>query len=144
MPMTVHSAVRHWHLVFVTLSIGGFAVRGLWRIAGRALPQSGWRHKLPHINDTLLLAAGIGLTVITGQYPLADAWLTAKLLGLLAYIALGWVALRESTGPGARVLAWLGALLAFGYVASVAVTRSPWGCVLWIGLINPAGGSAAF
>jgi len=36
--------------------------------------------------DSLLLLAGIALALIIRQYPFRDAWLTAKLLALIAYI----------------------------------------------------------
>ena len=38
---------------------------------------------LPHVNDTLLLLAAIGLSVVQQQYPFVHGWVTAKVLGLL-------------------------------------------------------------
>ena len=61
---------------------------------------SRWIRVLPHINDTVLLSAAVGLVLMSGQYPFVDAWLTAKVLGLTAYIILGSLALRTEThGP---------------------------------------------
>jgi uncharacterized membrane protein SirB2 len=48
-------------------------------------------------------------------------------LGLLAYIVLGTIALKRGRTPGQRAAAFLGALLAAGYVVSVAMTRDPRG-----------------
>ena len=137
--MGIYPAIKHLHLLFVSLSIGGFVFRGLWRLSGRRLPRTGWPHRLPHINDTLLLLAGVALAVITDQYPIVDAWLTAKMLGLLVYIVLGWIALGEAAGRSLRAFAWLGALLAFGYVASVALTKSPLGVLAWLLPLKSAG-----
>jgi threonine/homoserine/homoserine lactone efflux protein len=64
---------------------------------------------VPHVNDTLLLVAAIGLSIVLQQYPFVHAWVTAKVLGLLAYIGLGMFALRRgrSKAPARRLLAGL-------------------------------------
>ena len=92
-----------------------------------------WLKWAPHLNDTILLAAAIGLATMSGQYPFVAPWLTAKIVGLLAYILLGVVALRPGRPRGVRIAAWLAALAVFGYVVSVALTRSPAGGLLWLG-----------
>ena len=92
-----------------------------------------WLRWAPHVNDTLLLAAAVGLAVMSGQYPLARSWLTAKIVGLLTYILLGMVALKPGRPRGVRIAAWLSALAVFGYVVSVAVTRNPAGLLSWLG-----------
>ena len=53
----------------------------------------------------------------------AAARLTAKLLGLLAYIGLGLVALRLGRTKSIRIGAWLLAQLVLVYVVAVAITR---------------------
>jgi len=58
--------------------------------------------------------------------------LTAKVFGLLAYIVLGSVALKRGRTMQIRVVAGLASLVAFGYVVSAALTRSPWGFLSWI------------
>jgi uncharacterized membrane protein SirB2 len=141
--MDLYHSVKHLHVACVTLSIAGFVCRGLWRISGRALPRRGWRHWAPHANDTVLLLAAIALAVITDQYPLVNAWLTAKMLGLLVYITLGWIALKEGIGKTTRLVAWALALAAFAYVVSVALTKNPMGFLIWLSQLSPGGGSAA-
>ena len=84
-----------------------------------------WVRVLPHINDTVLLAAGIWLAFMLREAPGASSWLTAKIASLPVYIALGIVALRPGPTKRLRVGAWLAALAVFGYMAAVAVTRSP-------------------
>ncbi len=61
-----------------------------------------WLRIAPHLNDTLLLAAAIALAAMSAQYPFVQGWLTAKLLALLAYIALGRVALGKEGSPRRR------------------------------------------
>jgi uncharacterized membrane protein SirB2 len=125
--MDLYHSVKHLHVACVTLSISGFVCRGLWRISGRLLPRRGWLHWAPHANDTVLLLAAIALTLITTQYPLVNAWLTAKMLGLFAYITLGWIALKEGLGTNTRLAVLTLALVAFAYVVAVALTKDPMG-----------------
>jgi uncharacterized membrane protein SirB2 len=77
------------------------------------------------VNDSVLLAAGVWLAVLLRQVPGESAWLTAKLVGLVVYIALGMLALRFLRSKGQRISAWLAALAVFGYIVAVAVTHSP-------------------
>jgi len=83
--------------------------------------------KAPHYLDTALLLSGIWLAINLQQYPWTAPWLTAKLLALVVYVALGSLALRGKT-PRIRYPALIGALLVVAYMASVASTRSasPW------------------
>jgi uncharacterized membrane protein SirB2 len=81
---------------------------------------------VPHLNDTLLLAAAIWMTVVIHQYPGTHAWLTAKVAGLLVYIALGMVALKRGKTRRVRIAAWVAAQAVFFYIVAVALTRSVW------------------
>lgn len=82
---------------------------------------------LPHINDTVFLLSGIALAAMLQQYPVSHDWLTAKVLGLLTYIALGSLALKRARRKNVRVLCLVLALLTFAWVVSVALTRSTFG-----------------
>ena len=118
------------HLTSVSASFLLYTLRGVWMLSESPWADTFWARRLPHINDTVLLTAGILLAVILHQYPLTHAWLTAKFVGLLLHIGLGFVAFRATLNRRARVAAWLGSLLAFGYIVAVALTRSP---LLWLG-----------
>lgn len=123
----MYLAVKHVHLLCVALSGAGFFWRGLLMLRGSRWLSLGWVRVVPHINDTVLLVAGISLAVMSGRYPFVDAWLTAKLSGLILYILLGSLALKAGRTRRVRVLAWLAALAVFGWMVSVAVTRQPAG-----------------
>lgn len=84
-----------------------------------------WVKILAPIIDTVLLVSAIALTIKISQYPFVDHWLTAKVLALVFYIALGMVALNYGKTKKIRITAWLGALFCFSYIASVAVTHNP-------------------
>ncbi len=113
------------HVLSVATSITLFTVRGVWMMTDSARLQRRWVKVVPHAVDTVLLASAVALAVMSSQYPLQQAWLTAKVLGLIAYIALGMIALRYGRTRKIRVSAWLLALLVFAYIVSVAVTRNP-------------------
>jgi uncharacterized membrane protein SirB2 len=91
------------------------------------LLKAPWVRIAPHVVDTLLLASAIALAVIIQQYPGLHGWLTAKVIGLIAYIGLGVVALNRGKTRVVRISAWIAALVVFGYIASVAMTKSPLG-----------------
>lgn len=78
---------------------------------------------VPHVNDSLLLAAGVVLALRLQQYPLVHGWLTAKLVGLIVYIGLGLVALRFGRTRRVRLISWAAALVVYLYIVGVALTR---------------------
>jgi uncharacterized membrane protein SirB2 len=118
-------ALKHIHVACVALSYAGFFARGVWMIRDSAMLQRRWVKVLPHVNDTLLLATAIALAVMLRQYPFVHGWLTAKTLALVAYIALGSVALRPGRPKPARVAAWIAAQAVFLYIVAVALARTP-------------------
>ena len=124
--MTAYVALRELHIACVVLSYAGFVVRGVWMMRDAPLLAARWVRIAPHVNDTLLLATAIALAVMSGQYPLQQGWLTAKVIALVLYIALGMVALRPGRTRTRRVAAWIAAQLVFLYIVAVAVTRNPW------------------
>lgn len=120
--------VKHLHVTCVALSISLFALRGTFELASR--PWRQWRllRVAPHLVDTLLLGSALWLAWRIGQYPFVDAWLTAKVLALVAYILLGMRALGRSTPQAQRLPYFVAALLSVGYIVGVALTHSAnWG-----------------
>jgi uncharacterized membrane protein SirB2 len=124
--------IKHLHVACVVLSIGGFLLRGILMLADSPRRHARWLRVVPHVNDALLLAAALALSVLIQHYPFVDAWLTAKVFGLLLYIVLGSVALKAGRTRAVRTAAWFAALAVFGYVASVALTKDVRGAFLWL------------
>ncbi len=120
-------AIRSFHESAVALSIGGFAARAGAGLAGAAWVRTRWARTLPHVVDTALLASALALVAMLRVNPLATPWLAAKLCGLVAYIALGVVALRPGVARGTRAVAAVAALGVAGWIVSVAITKSPLG-----------------
>ena len=125
--MNWYVVAKHLHVTCVALSIVGFIARFVLASRGSALVRHSFARIAPHINDTLLLVAAISMLFIANIDPLSLAWLRAKIIGLVAYVALGMVALRHGRTPLMRGLAFALALLTFGFVVVVAITKSPCG-----------------
>jgi uncharacterized membrane protein SirB2 len=122
--------VTYWvlkslHVGAVAASFCLFVLRGLWMMRAPQRLGARWVRVVPHVVDTVLLASAIALAALTAQYPFVQSWLTAKVLALLAYIALGSVALKRGPTRGIRVAAWIAALAVFAYIVAAARTRSP-------------------
>lgn len=123
--MSVYLFAKYVHVGSVMLSIAGFIARGALMLAGSPLLQARFVRIAPHVVDTLLLASALWLAWMMRQYPFVHGWLTAKVLGLLAYIVLGSIALRRGRTSTVRTVAFAGALLAAAYVVAVALTKDP-------------------
>ncbi len=121
----MYMAFKHIHMLCAVISIIGFIVRGALAIKGSSILQKKWLRIAPHIVDTLLLLAAVGLMITTQQYPFVNDWLTAKLIGLLVYIFLGVYTLKIAKTQSARVASYVLAIVVFGYIAMVAVTKTP-------------------
>lgn len=122
--MEYYLPVKLAHLFFALSSIGLFVVRLVWSVFESPMLQARWVRLLPHINDTLLLAAAIYLAGVSHQYPLQQPWLTAKLIALVLYIRLGTMAIRRGRSSQQRAVFGLLAIAVFFYIFTVAATRS--------------------
>lgn len=123
----MYFAIKHVHVSCVVLSVLGFVLRGYWMLSGNRLLLSRPARVLPHLIDSVLLLSALALMVMAGQYPFVAAWVTAKLVGLLAYIVLGTIALRRGRNLGERGLAFVLALVVHGWIVSVAMSKTPAG-----------------
>lgn len=119
--------LKQLHMACAILSIAGFAARGVLMLRESHLLQARLVRLAPHAVDTVLLASAIALAWLSGQYPFAQGWLTAKVLALLAYIVLGAIALKSGRSPAVRRAAFALALATVLYIVSVALTRDAWG-----------------
>lgn len=124
----LYIGLRHVHMTTVALSGVFFLIRAVaFNTAGAGWPKARPVRMASYAIDTVLLASAIALTVITAQYPLADAWLTVKVALLVVYIALGIVALRPAVTSSVRLATTAAALLVFAFIVSVARAHHPLG-----------------
>ena len=113
------------HVSAVTLSFCGFVTRGVGALRGAPWVYHRLTRRLADLVDTVLLLAAVGMLWVIHLWPWAVPWLEAKIIGLVIYITLGVLALRPSRPAPVRLACFVGALLVFAYIVSVAVTKDP-------------------
>lgn len=119
--------IRLVHIAAVVASGGLFFIRGLALLAGQGWAVAAPLRFLSYTIDTVLLTAALMLMTIVQQYPFVHGWLTVKVVLLVVYIALGFLAFWRAGSWRARLGAWLGALAVFGFIYSVARAHDPLG-----------------
>ncbi|MCP5282997.1 MAG: SirB2 family protein [Rhodoferax sp.] len=120
-----YADIRLLHITCAGISISLFLLRGVLQFSGVDWRRWRWLRIAPHVNDTVLLGAAIALSLYSHQYPLAQGWLSAKVLALLLYIGLGSIAFRRGRPRGQQFAAFVAALLTVSYIVAVAIHRSP-------------------
>ena len=119
--------VKQLHIATVVVTYALFVLRGIWMILDSPQLEKRWVRIAPHVNDTILLAAGIYLATYHGL----PAWLVTKIVLLFVYIGLGMVAMQRrrniqgGRSKSARIAAWIAAQCVIAYMVAVAVTRNP-------------------
>lgn len=119
--------IKAVHVTAVLASGGLFAVRGLLVLAGSRLPMAAPVRYLSYGIDIVLLTAALMLTAVVHQYPFVHGWLTAKVLLLAAYIALGSFALKRAHTRRGRALCFVAALGVYAFMIGVARAHHPLG-----------------
>lgn len=122
-----YATVKLVHQAAVVLSLTGFVARGAASLAGAGWVGSRAARTLPHVIDTVLLLSALTLAWMLRLTLDSAPWLVSKIAGLVAYVALGVVALRAHRPLPVRAAAWVGALLTATWIVSVAITKSPAG-----------------
>ncbi len=133
-PGAIHAGIaaifqflKFFHVTCAIVSIAGFALRGYWAIRADPRLQKPLVRVAPHVVDTLLLASAIGMLVVWRISPFALPWLSAKIIALLVYIALGMLCLRHARTRRTRLAAYVAALAVAFYILGVALSHSPLG-----------------
>ncbi len=118
-----YAFLRGLHIATVHITLVLFLLRAYWMVTESPKLEERWVRIAPHVNDTLLLTAAIAMLAVGGLNPLAQPWLLAKIIGLLAYIGLGTLALKRGRTKATRLKALIAALGVFAYIVAVAVTK---------------------
>ncbi|MFD1008597.1 SirB2 family protein [Oceanisphaera ostreae] len=127
-----YMAIKHAHMMFALISITLFILRAWLAVPSPARIKSKFLKVAPHIVDTLLLALGIWLAVLSSQIPFGNSpWLTAKVIGLVLYIVVGTIAIKRGKTRGQRLIATLASIAIFTYIYGAAVSKSP---LSWLAL----------
>ncbi len=107
------------------LSILGFIGRGVLLALNSPVMSQKWVKVAPHIIDTILLGTAISLVIGLGLSVWQTPWLLAKIAALIVYIGLGVVVMRIGKTWPVRAAAWGLAVMVFGYIVAVAMTKNP-------------------
>ncbi|MBO1519597.1 SirB2 family protein [Oceanisphaera pacifica] len=127
-----YMAIKHAHMMFAIISITLFILRAWLAIPSPARVHNKLLKIAPHVIDTLLLALGIWLAVLTSQIPFGNSpWLTAKVIGLVLYIVVGTIAIKRGKTRHQRLVATLVSIAIFAYIYGVAISKSP---LSWLAL----------
>jgi uncharacterized membrane protein SirB2 len=122
-----YATLKLIHESAVAVSFAGFFARGVGMLNDAAWVRHRLARTLPHVVDTVLIVSAIWLAVILRLTPSGAPWLAAKIVGLFVYIGAGLVALRLGRTRTMRAGAWVVAMLTFGWIVSVAITKDPRG-----------------
>ena len=125
--MSTYILIKLIHITAVMLSGALFFVRGLGSIYDAPFMQLKIIKIAPHVIDSVLLLAAIGLCIQIQQYPFVDDWVTVKVLVLVVYIVVGSIAIKRGKTRTQKIIAFVAAILAFLFMVSVARTHDAWG-----------------
>jgi uncharacterized membrane protein SirB2 len=120
--------LRHLHVALAYITVVGFVARGLLSLVNSPARHRRWLRIAPHVVDTGLLACGVALAVQLHLDPLVHGWLAAKLVGLVAYIGFGVLAMRAQRSA-LKLAGFAGAIASVAYIFAVAYSKQvvpPW------------------
>jgi uncharacterized membrane protein SirB2 len=123
--------IKHVHIMLALMSGSLFALRGGFALAGARWPNALPVKWLSYSIDTALLTAAMMLLTILPGAMFANGWLTTKVVLLVVYVVLGVFALRRAKSFRARLWSYLGALLVFFAIYSIARAHQPLGFYTW-------------
>jgi uncharacterized membrane protein SirB2 len=113
------------HVLAAATTISGFLLRGYWMLTESDKLQYRVVRIVPHVVDTVFLLSGVAMVWMLDLNPFTQPWLIAKFTGLIAYILLGTIAIKRGGTLQIRMIALVGAVSMFAYIAGVAFTKSP-------------------
>jgi len=130
--MSGYLLIKGLHVSAALLSVLGFLWRAVLMLRNSPLADARWVRQTPHYIDTVLLGAAIALVWMGGWRPFEDAWLSAKIASLLAYIVCGALALKRAPSARSKRIFLVLALLCLANILLIALTRDPWGVAFWL------------
>jgi uncharacterized membrane protein SirB2 len=119
--------IKGVHVAAVIASGMLFLLRGFAVQLGAKWAMAAPLRWLSYSIDTVLLTAALMLVTILHQYPFVHGWLTAKIVLLIVYVALGSFALKRGRTRAVRIWCWAAALLVYLFIVSIARAHSPLG-----------------
>src|SRR6185369_13368371 len=126
--LAFYAQIKAVHVAAVLLSGALFLTRGLLVQTGRGrFAMSAPLRYTSYGIDTVLLAAALVLVAMLPAAMFANHWLTLKVALLVAYVALGTLALKRAGTPRARLLCLIAALAVYAAMLGIARAHHPLG-----------------
>ena len=94
-----YEALKVLHVTCALISYALFLLRGIWRFTGSRAVERQWVKVAPHINDTVLLAAALGLAWTAARNPALHGFFVAKISGLFGIHSSGDDSLPLGSNP---------------------------------------------
>jgi uncharacterized membrane protein SirB2 len=107
---SLYPALKHTHMMLVGTSVIFFIVRFVLHLRQSPIMAKKFVKVAPHVIDTFLLLSGFTLCFMIKQYPFVDPWMTEKIICVVAYIALGIMALKSNRNKLFKFFAFFGAI----------------------------------
>lgn len=123
--------IRSAHIGLAILSGALFALRGAGVLAGWRWPNAWPLRWSSYAIDTALLTAAFMLVSVLPWGLFANGWLAVKIGLLVAYVALGVLALRRARSIQARAICYAAALFLWLSIYSIARAHHP------LGMLSP-------
>ena len=123
----LYPQIKLIHVVAVIVSGSLFLLRGLAVQGGFAWGMAAPVRFLSYAVDIVLLTAAFMLLAILPSALFANGWLLAKLALLIVYVGLGTFALRRGRTARVRLVCFIGALLVYGCMFTIARAHDPLG-----------------
>lgn len=114
---------KHIHLTFVAFSVLFYVIRVFLMLIKKPIHQKKWAKMTSRIADTFLLISALTLCFTINQYPFVDAWVTEKLVCVIAYIILAYISLYRSETLKGRLLTSVGAVGWLMIAAKIAIFK---------------------
>lgn len=116
-----YAAFKHLHLMVVAITAILFVIRAGGLMAGMQWVGKPVIRVVHHCVDLLILLSALGLCYHLSQWPFYNsAWISAKFIGLIAYMVLTALAMRRHSLPGLALAA-----VFLAYTAWVAINKVP-------------------
>lgn len=126
--------IKAVHVAMVIATVILFALRGAGALAGHRWPLRWPVRWASYAIDTTLLTAALMLLAVLPWGLFANGWLAMKLVLLVVYIVLAFIALRPGRSKPVRVMLYVAALLVFAWMYSIARAHHPLGLLRGLSL----------
>lgn len=118
--------LKYLHILCVAASFALFFVRGLWVMQTYPPATETWAKVLPHAIDTLLVVSALGMIATMPRFDWSPS-MQIKLGLVVLYFGLAVLVFQGSGRRTLKALAWIGGLLLFLFITTVALLKQPFG-----------------